>query len=93
MTSKPLSAREQGLRSGMPVPAVENFSSCYEQMKARLASISQERFLFLDHADVFADLTAADEIFLDSYHFGDRGNEILAKAIVQGVRTSSIGLL
>ena len=92
VSSKPLSTREQELRTKLAASALENFSSCYAQMKARLASISLDRFLFLDRSDVFADLSATDEIFLDSYHFGDRGNEILAQAIAEGIRASSIPL-
>ena len=92
VSSKPLSTREQELRTKLAASALENFSSCYEQIKTRLAAISHERFLFLDRSDVFADLSATDEIFLDSYHFGDRGNEILAQAIEEGIRASSIRL-
>jgi hypothetical protein len=56
-------------------------------MKSRLASIQSDQFLFLDQSDTFAGLTASDEIFLDSYHFGDRGNAIVAKQIADGVRS------
>ena len=38
--------------------------------------------------DAFAGLTASDEIFLDSYHFGDRGNAIVAKKIATGIHAS-----
>ncbi len=86
VTSKPLSVREQGLRDRLPPAARENFIRCYEQMKMRLASIRYDHFNYLDHSDVFAGLTSTDEIFLDSYHFGDRGNELLARAIVDGIR-------
>jgi hypothetical protein len=36
------------------------------------------RFGYLDYSDVFDRCGAEEEVFLDSYHFGDRGNEIIA---------------
>ena len=34
----------------------------------------------------FSNLTAKDELFLDLYHFGDRGNEIIARRLAQELR-------
>ncbi len=78
--------REQGLRALLPSAAAANFLRCYEQMRMRLTTIPDDHFIFLDRSDVFAALTSVEEIFLDSYHFGDRGNEVLAKAIAEGIR-------
>jgi hypothetical protein len=87
ITSKPLSAREQKLRARLLPPALENFSQCFKEMKARLSSIQVDRFSYLDQSDAFAGLTASDEIFLDSYHFGDRGNAIVARKIADGLHS------
>jgi len=86
ITSKPLSAREQKMRARLLPPALENFAKSYLEMKARLSSIHADRFFYLDQSDAFAGLTASDEIFLDSYHFGDRGNAIVARKIADGLR-------
>lgn len=86
VTSKPLSPREQELRMGLAPWALENFSQCYEEIRKRLAELNDGNFLYLDKSNVFSELDVADEIFLDSYHFGDRGNEILAHAIADGIR-------
>jgi hypothetical protein len=88
ITSKPLSTREQKLRARLLPTALENFTKSYQEMKSRLSSIHGDRFLYLDQSDAFAGLTASDEIFLDSYHFGDRGNAIVAKKIADGIRQS-----
>lgn len=85
VTSKPLSSRERDLRAALPAGAQENFDCCYSEIRRRLNDISYSNFLYLDLSDVFSRLTASDEIFLDSYHFGDRGNEILARAIADRI--------
>lgn len=88
ITSKPLSAREEKLRARLLPPALENFTKSYQEMKSSLSSIQADRFFYLDQSDAFAGLTASDEIFLDSYHFGDRGNAIVAKKIADGIRST-----
>ena len=91
VSSKALSPREQKLRARLLPPALENFTGSYREMKTRLASIRSEQFLYLDESDAFAGLTVNDEIFLDSYHFGDRGNAIVARKIAEGIRPLLIG--
>src|SRR2546423_3326030 len=91
VSSKALSPREQKLRARLLPPALENFTGSYREMKTRLASIQGEQFLYLDESDAFAGLTVNDEIFLDSYHFGDRGNAIVARKIAEGIRPLLIG--
>ena len=90
LATKPLSPREQKLRAKFLPPAVENFTKSYQEIRSRLASIHDDHFEYLDQSDAFADLSATDEIFLDSYHFGDRGNAIIAKAIGNGIRPQLI---
>jgi hypothetical protein len=88
ITSKPLSMREEKLHTRLLPPALENFTKSYQEMKSHLSSVHGDQFLYLDLSDSFAGLTASDEIFLDSYHFGDRGNAIVAKKIADGIRQS-----
>lgn len=87
ITSKPLSAHEQKMRARLLPPALENFAKSYQEMKSRLSSIHADRFFYLDQSDAFAGLSASDEIFLDSYHFGDRGNAIVARKIADGLHS------
>jgi hypothetical protein len=88
VSTKILSVREQKLRAGLTPPAIENFVKSYAAMKSRLSAIPGDQLLYLDQSDAFAGLTASDEIFLDSYHFGDRGNAIVARKIVDVLRAS-----
>jgi lysophospholipase L1-like esterase len=86
VTSKPLSERERELRNALPPSALENFESSYAEILRRLAGVGFQNFHYLDLSDVFSPLSKSDEIFLDSYHFGDRGNEILALAIADEIK-------
>ena len=87
LTTKPLSTREQKLHAGLLPPALENFKNSYQEIRSHLSSIRDNHFLFIDQSDVFAGLAATDEIFLDSYHFGDRGNQIVAEKIANQLRS------
>jgi hypothetical protein len=64
----------------------EYFIQCYNEIRLRLTKLRIINFTFIDESDVFASLTEKDHIFLDSYHFGDLGNELVAKKIFKGVR-------
>lgn len=88
LTSKPLSTREEKLRANLQGPPLENFTRSYHEMKSRLSSLHVDKFVYLDQSDAFAGLSAGDEIFLDSYHFGDRGNAIIARKIADGILSS-----
>jgi hypothetical protein len=37
----------------------------------------------LDYSGIFDDKGLQEEIFLDPYHFGDRGNELIAAEILK----------
>ena len=41
---------------------------------------------FIDESDAFKSLTSNDNIFIDSYHYGDRGNEFIAKKLFKDMR-------
>jgi lysophospholipase L1-like esterase len=77
VTHKALSSREKAF-----VPASKNyFVQCYQLMSARLAALRQENFKFVDLSKTFDDHKATDEIFLDQFHFGDKGNAVIAEAM------------
>ncbi len=39
-----------------------------------------------DLADAFDDIGDQEDIFIDSYHFGDKGNEIVAEKIYLNIK-------
>ena len=86
VSTKPLSEREERIRGSVESPGVVQFREYHAAMRARLLGFPVEEVLVLDLSDAFAHLSARDEIFLDSYHFGDRANEIIAAALAEAVR-------
>jgi hypothetical protein len=59
-------------------------------MREALRTIDRQPFAFLDLTSAFDDASASDEIFLDSYHFGDRGNRLLAERLERWVGGHSL---
>ena len=53
--------------------------------KTQLATLELEGFRFSDLTPIFDERTADDRIFLDSFHFGDRGNEQVADAMLSAL--------
>ena len=83
-TGKPLSQREGRMRAQDPTG--DYFSRCYRAMRPALEALAAPaetttngpRFGYRDYSDVFDHCGEEQEVFLDPYHFGDRGNEIIA---------------
>ena len=85
--SKPLTTRENRIlqKRISQMPEHQNyFKSCYQAIDQALSSEAGGDLHYLNLANVFDD-KAKEEIFIDSYHFGDRGNEIIALAIAQKI--------
>lgn len=55
-------------------------SDCYARFYAGLKKLEGDGFKFIDFTGIFDDV-GERQIFIDSYHFGDRGNEIIANGI------------
>lgn len=80
LAAKPLTPRES--RWAREVKEAPYFQACVAAIREALQAEPRERFGFADLVPVFDKMGAADEIFLDSFHFGDRGNAVLAQALV-----------
>lgn len=76
VTNKKLTSRENGI-----VKLQEYFRACYGLFVRDLKSLKGENFQFVDLTEMFDGSGANEEIFLDSYHFGDKGNEMIAQSI------------
>lgn len=81
VTNKKLTAREKGI-----VNLQEYFRACYGLIIRDLKNLKGENFQFVDLSGMFDDIGEREEIFLDSYHFGDKGNEKIAESIFQQIR-------
>ncbi len=62
------------------------FAAGYERLRTALSALALEGFRFVDLSGAFDDQPAEAEVFLDSYHFGDRGNRILADRLFEALR-------
>jgi hypothetical protein len=78
--TKPLTTHEQQVRARSPREQCEYFANAYRTLKERLPRVRLENFAWDDISDMFAG--DADEIFVDSFHFGDRGNERVARRVL-----------
>lgn len=78
LTQKKLSSREQKLLRDQ-----KYFTQCYQEIAQKLSKVPAPSFHFSDLRSVFDSLPSDNEIFLDSYHFGDKGNQIIAQAMFE----------
>jgi hypothetical protein len=62
------------------------FQRCYRAIDAGLQRIHAANFTYRSLVDVFAEQPPRSEIYIDSYHYGDRGNKIVADALVAVLR-------
>ena len=61
------------------------FKECYYLFDQRIASIGLKNLKYFDASSVFDDLAAENQVFLDMYHFGDKGNLIIANYIFEKI--------
>ena len=64
----------------------EYFRECYAQIDKALQAFHWKNFQYVNLSDVFNDMNDNEDIFLDSYHFGDKGNEIIAENIFAHIK-------
>jgi lysophospholipase L1-like esterase len=86
-TSKRLSKREQQL------PEVQNkpyWDSCYQALRDGLGRISARNYQLLDLSRSFGETGDDTEVFVDSYHFADLGNRLIAQALADQIDWRSI---
>jgi hypothetical protein len=83
MAKKPRSAREKRMLQRHNQKLHVYTKAVYTALRARLRELDLDGFQFIDAVDAFSSLTANDELFLDLYHLGDRGNEIIARGIAR----------
>ncbi len=87
-TKKALSAREKAMRFGKSgyFKNAEYYQDSYGAIDQALRGAAlPANASYTNLSGVFDDLPDKDEVFLDSYHFGDRGNYLIAKAIVDAL--------
>lgn len=86
VTNKKLTPREKAR-----VVQQDYFRESYARMANGLAALHGDYYRFIDLSGVFDGAGEQDEIFLDSYHFGDRGNERIAESIFLRLKDRIVG--
>ena len=61
------------------------FLRCYAHMNSSLKKLKIDNFRFFNLSDIFDDTDENEDIFIDSYHFGDKGNELAAMNIFRHI--------
>ena len=77
VTKKELSSRERDFLS----TSKDYYVQCYQSIAARLSALDQGNLRFIDLSGIFDRYEAKDDMFLDQFHFGDKGNAVVADAI------------
>lgn len=88
-TDKALTAHEKGLRFGKSgyFTDPEYYKACYQHIDALLGNGGvPANAAFTNLAGLFDHAPETQDIFLDSYHFGDRGSFLIAQAIAEAIR-------
>ena len=62
------------------------FIDCYDNLDKNLTKLKIGDFHYLNLTKVFDSVEESIAVFLDSSHFGDRGNQILAQNIYRSIR-------
>jgi lysophospholipase L1-like esterase len=86
-TAKRLSRYEQQL------PEVQNkpyWDSCYQALREELGQIGTPNYRLLDLSRSFGALDEGTELFVDSYHFADAGNRLIAQALAEQIDWSTV---
>ena len=50
--------------------------------------LDASNFQFDDASNIFDSMTDAENVFIDQYHFGDRGNKVIAEGIFSTIRSA-----
>jgi len=82
VTNKKLSSREKS-----SLKSEDYFRTCYGLFVKDLQNLHGENFQFVDLSGVFDGLDDQEEIFMDSYHFGDKGNEKIAENLFLQIKS------
>ena len=81
VSKKSLSSREKDFLSN----SKEYYVHCYQAIAASLSGVSLKNFKFIDLSGVVDRYGAEDDMFLDQFHFGDKGNAVIAQAILDSL--------
>lgn len=62
------------------------FVACFDELRARMRELSPQGWTFVDLTRLFDADHGREHFYIDSYHFGDKGNRRIADALFEAVR-------
>ena len=80
VTRKPLTAREQDFINAQQT----YYQQAYQAIDEQFITLQLDHFNYLNLATVF-DQLGAEDIFIDSFHFADKGNRLIAAALFEQI--------
>ena len=83
VTGKKLTKREQESLNHQ-----DYCQQCYALIDMALKNFQGKTFQYANLSDIFDNMSDQEDIFLDSFHFGDKGNEIIAENIFLNLKDS-----
>jgi lysophospholipase L1-like esterase len=87
LSNKQLTQRELRVSQEPERLAVRDyFRETYPLIANELSALKGDHYQFVDLTGMFDGAVVDEEIFLDTVHFGDRGNEMIAQSIFQSIR-------
>jgi len=81
VTKKILSRRESDFLQDYDKRYMDYFVQCYQSITADLVLLGLDNFSFVDLSGIFDHYSSEEEMFLDQFHFGDKGNAVIAGAM------------
>ena len=66
------------------------WDSCYQALRDELGKLEARNYNFIDLSRSFGELDDRTELFIDSYHFADLGNRLIARALLDQIDWKSI---
>ncbi len=79
---KPLTPREQAMAQRA---RQDRLLPVYARIRETLSSSQSVGFAYLDLTDVFDHLDGQTDVFVDGCHFGDRGHDLIARALADRI--------
>jgi lysophospholipase L1-like esterase len=89
-THKQLTEREEKHLAFQGSHTSGYFKQCYDLIKSNLENVGSPKFLFMDLTSVFDEM-GREDVFIDMFHFGDKGNRIIAKQLAEEILSRTPG--
>lgn len=92
VTKKTLTERESQYQAERVTPHMSNekrknyFVECFSLMNNELDKLEIDNFHYFNLFNIFDNMKEGEDIFIDSYHFGDKGNEVIANNIFKHIK-------